>query len=183
MLTTLVASSKGGCGKTTLVTQLATHWAQSGKHTAIIDADRQHSSLRWVGRRPENVPAVTAVEGSRKAFDRLPGDTQRTIVDTPELPVDRRGTNPVQPATAVRVTWRGESGTRELFGVQAIATPLRRVATFRQCSFEGLCPKFVAKSVLITERADSPQGGRDLVSFSHKHHFRTSHISCARATF
>ncbi|URX63587.1 ParA family protein [Luteibacter anthropi] len=83
MLTTLVASSKGGCGKTTLVTQLATHWAQAGKHTAIIDADRQHSSLRWVGRRPENAPAVTAIEGSRKAFDRLSDDIQRVIVDTP----------------------------------------------------------------------------------------------------
>jgi chromosome partitioning protein len=83
MLTTLVASSKGGCGKTTLVTQLATHWAQAGKQTAIIDADRQHSSLRWVGRRPETVPGVTAVEGSRRAFDRLPADIQRTIVDTP----------------------------------------------------------------------------------------------------
>lgn len=83
MLTTLVASSKGGCGKTTLVTQLATHWVQSGKQTAIIDADRQHSSLRWAGRRPENVPAVTAIEGGRKAFDRLPGDVQRVIVDTP----------------------------------------------------------------------------------------------------
>jgi chromosome partitioning protein len=83
MLTTLVASSKGGCGKTTLVTQLATHWAQAGKQTAIIDADRQQSSLRWVSRRPENVPGVTAVEGSRRAFDRLPADIQRTIVDTP----------------------------------------------------------------------------------------------------
>jgi chromosome partitioning protein len=83
MLTTLVASSKGGCGKTTLVTQLATHWAQSGKQTAIVDADRQHSSLRWAGRRPENVPAVTAIEGSRKAFDRLPETIQRVIVDTP----------------------------------------------------------------------------------------------------
>jgi chromosome partitioning protein len=83
MLTTIVASSKGGCGKTTLVTQLATHWVQSGKQTAIVDADRQHSSLRWVSRRPENVPAVTAIEGSRKAFDRLPGDVQRVIVDTP----------------------------------------------------------------------------------------------------
>ncbi|WP_036139014.1 ParA family protein [Luteibacter sp. 9135] len=83
MLTTLVASSKGGCGKTTLVTQLATHWAQSGKQTAIIDADRQHSSLRWAARRPENAPAVTALEGSRKAFDRLPETIQRVIVDTP----------------------------------------------------------------------------------------------------
>jgi chromosome partitioning protein len=83
MLTTLVASSKGGCGKTTLVTQLATHWAQAGKTTAVIDADRQHSSLRWVGRRPENAPAIVAIEGSRRAFDRLPEGIDRVIVDTP----------------------------------------------------------------------------------------------------
>jgi chromosome partitioning protein len=83
MLTTLVASSKGGCGKTTLVTQLATHWAQAGKKTAVIDADRQHSSLRWVGRRPENAPAIVAIEGSRRAFDRLPEGIDRVIVDTP----------------------------------------------------------------------------------------------------
>jgi len=83
MLTTLVASSKGGCGKTTLVTQLATHWAQTGKKTAVIDADRQHSSLRWVGRRPENAPAIIAIEGSRRAFDRLPDNVERVIVDTP----------------------------------------------------------------------------------------------------
>ena len=34
MLTTLVASSKGGCGKSTLVTQLASHWAQAGQQEA-----------------------------------------------------------------------------------------------------------------------------------------------------
>ncbi|HEX7813645.1 ParA family protein [Dyella sp.] len=83
MLNVLVASSKGGCGKSTLVTQLASHWAQDGKHTAIIDVDRQQSSFRWAARRPETVPGVLAVEGSRKAVDRLPDDTQRVIVDTP----------------------------------------------------------------------------------------------------
>ena len=46
MLMTLVASSKGGCGKSTLVTQLASHWAQVGQHTTIVDADRQHSSFQ-----------------------------------------------------------------------------------------------------------------------------------------
>ena len=52
MLTTLVASSKGGCGKSTLVTQLASHWAQAGQRTAIVDADHQGSSYRWASRRP-----------------------------------------------------------------------------------------------------------------------------------
>ena len=84
MLTVLVASSKGGCGKSTLVTQLASHWAQDGKHTAIVDADRQGSSFRWAARRGENnVPGVLAVEGGRKALEKLPEDTQRALVDTP----------------------------------------------------------------------------------------------------
>jgi chromosome partitioning protein len=83
MLTVLVASSKGGCGKSTLVTQLASQWAQEGKHTAIVDVDRQGSSYRWAALRPDNVPGVLAVEGSRKALEKLPPDTQRVLIDTP----------------------------------------------------------------------------------------------------
>lgn len=84
MLTVLVASSKGGCGKSTLVTQLASHWAQEGRHTAIVDADRQGSSFRWAARRADTTaPGVLAVEGGRKALDKLPEDTQRTLIDTP----------------------------------------------------------------------------------------------------
>ncbi|TBR35796.1 MULTISPECIES: ParA family protein [Dyella] len=83
MLTVLVASSKGGCGKSTLVTQLASHWAQDGKNTAIVDADRQGSSFRWAARRADNVPGVLALEGGRRALDKIPSDTQRVLIDTP----------------------------------------------------------------------------------------------------
>jgi chromosome partitioning protein len=83
MLTVLVASSKGGCGKSTLVTQLASHWAQEGKRTAIVDGDRQGSSFRWAARRADIVPGVLALEGGRKSLDKLPQDTQRVLIDTP----------------------------------------------------------------------------------------------------
>jgi chromosome partitioning protein len=83
MLTTLVASSKGGCGKSTLVTQLASHWAQAGKRTVIVDADRQGSSFRWATLRPDNVPGVLALEGGRKALKRVPPDTDQLLIDTP----------------------------------------------------------------------------------------------------
>lgn len=83
MLTTLVASSKGGCGKSTVVTQLASHWAQAGQRTAIIDADRQHSSLRWAEMRPDNVPGVLGLEGGRRGLQRVPPDTQQLLIDTP----------------------------------------------------------------------------------------------------
>jgi chromosome partitioning protein len=83
MLTTLVASSKGGCGKSTLVTQLASHWAQAGQRTAIVDADRQGSSFRWASLRPDAVPGVLAQEGGRRSLGRLPEDTQQLLIDTP----------------------------------------------------------------------------------------------------
>jgi chromosome partitioning protein len=83
MLTVLVASSKGGCGKSTVVTQLASHWAQDGKHTAIVDADRQKSGFRWAAQRPDNVPGVLALEGGRRSLEKLPPDTQRVLIDTP----------------------------------------------------------------------------------------------------
>lgn len=82
MVTTLVASSKGGCGKSTLATQLASHWAQAGQHTAIVDADHQGSSYRWATRRPDHVPGVLGLEGGRKALHRVPPDTQQLLIDT-----------------------------------------------------------------------------------------------------
>ena len=83
MLTTLVASSKGGCGKSTLVTQLASHWAQAGQRTAIVDADRQGSSFRWAALRPDSVPGVLAQEGGRRSLGRVPADTEQLLIDTP----------------------------------------------------------------------------------------------------
>lgn len=83
MLTTLVASSKGGCGKSTVVTQLASHWAQAGQRTAIVDADRQQSSYRWAELRPDNVPGVLGLEGGRRGLQRVPPDTQQLLIDTP----------------------------------------------------------------------------------------------------
>ena len=51
MKTVLVASSKGGVGKTTLSTNLAAHFANDGKRTVLVDADRQGSSRHWAEKR------------------------------------------------------------------------------------------------------------------------------------
>ncbi|WP_329742075.1 ParA family protein [Dyella sp. A6] len=83
MLTVLVASSKGGCGKSTIVTQLASRWAQKGRRTAIVDGDRQGSSFRWATRRPDSVPGVLGLEGGRRGLHKLPSDTERVLIDTP----------------------------------------------------------------------------------------------------
>ena len=82
MKTVLVASSKGGVGKTTLSTNLAAHFANDGKRTVLVDADRQGSSRHWAEKRAAMEHAVLPLDGTRKDWDRkLPEDAQRVIVD------------------------------------------------------------------------------------------------------
>lgn len=84
MKTVVVASSKGGVGKTTLATHLGAQWALSGRRTVLVDADPQGSSTRWCERRAELESAVLPVDGTRKAWrKRIPDDTQRMVVDAP----------------------------------------------------------------------------------------------------
>ncbi|WP_075185790.1 ParA family protein [Teredinibacter haidensis] len=48
-----VANPKGGCGKTTIATQLAGYFANSGKRVLLVDHDAQRSSSDWLGSRSE----------------------------------------------------------------------------------------------------------------------------------
>ncbi len=83
MLRILIASSKGGCGKSTVATNLAAHFAQSGKNTVLADSDRQGSSYRWCERRPMPVPGVLGVAAIRKGWrSQLPPDSERLIIDS-----------------------------------------------------------------------------------------------------
>lgn len=80
----LVASSKGGCGKTTIATNLAAHFAQDGKNTVLVDADRQGSSLHWAEKRAGLPAPVLGLSGLRRDWaDKIPADAQRVIVDGP----------------------------------------------------------------------------------------------------
>ncbi len=58
MKTILIANPKGGCGKTTLTTNIAGHLARRGKRVAVLDMDRQQSSALWIEKRPESLPQV-----------------------------------------------------------------------------------------------------------------------------
>lgn len=65
----LVANSKGGCGKTTLATNLAGYLASTGKRVLLTDLDRQQSSSQWLQRRPADVPTIDAqaTKGKQKS--------------------------------------------------------------------------------------------------------------------
>lgn len=82
MKTVLVASSKGGVGKTTIATHLAAQSALSGQHTVLVDADPQGSSTRWAERRAGLESAVLPLDGSRRNWQKsVPDGTQRVVID------------------------------------------------------------------------------------------------------
>lgn len=49
--TVLIANAKGGCGKTTLATNLASAWASRGRQVTLLDLDPQQSAGSWVRQR------------------------------------------------------------------------------------------------------------------------------------
>jgi chromosome partitioning protein len=84
MLKILVASSKGGCGKTTIATNLAANFAQSGKNTVLVDADRQGSSMRWAEKRAGLAAPVLPLSALKAGWqDRIPADAERVVIDAP----------------------------------------------------------------------------------------------------
>src|SRR5690606_15899434 len=82
MKTVLVASSKGGVGKTTIATHLAAESALAGRKTVLVDADPQGSSTRWAERRSTMDSAVLPIDGAsrhRSAWRSIPEDTERVV--------------------------------------------------------------------------------------------------------
>ncbi|HEY2396573.1 MAG TPA: ParA family protein [Rudaea sp.] len=84
MLRILVASSKGGCGKTTIATNLAAYYALDGKNTVLVDTDRQASSMHWSEKRVGSSAPVLPISGVKSGWSaRIPPDSQRVVVDAP----------------------------------------------------------------------------------------------------
>lgn len=91
MLTILVINSKGGSGKTTLTTNLASYYASKKIKTAIMDYDPQGSSMQWLRLRPDQAekihganaapPKGASIQRSTQAW--IPADTDVLIVDAP----------------------------------------------------------------------------------------------------
>ena len=82
MLSILVLNLKGGCGKTTVATNLAGAFAAHGLTVALAEADRQKSALAWLGRRGKALAPIAGLDW-RKDRPKPPKGTSRLVIDAP----------------------------------------------------------------------------------------------------
>jgi len=86
----VILNPKGGCGKSTLATNLAAHYAQRGSVPALMDYDPQGSTTAWLSRRPKDMPGIHGIAAYKKSMQatrswqlRVPNDTVNLLVDSP----------------------------------------------------------------------------------------------------
>lgn len=80
--TILVVNPKGGCGKSTLATNLASYYAVWEVPVALIDLDPQRSSLEWLDQRPATLSPIVGIDGAKGRLS-VPGSVRRVVVDAP----------------------------------------------------------------------------------------------------
>lgn len=83
MRTVLVANAKGGCGKTTIATNLASHYANEGFEVVLADFDPQRGSLDWLAVRPASRPPIAGLDAHRDGLRHLPRTADVLVIDAP----------------------------------------------------------------------------------------------------
>ncbi len=78
MRNVLVVNPKGGCGKTTVATNLAGYYASKGVDCTLVDLDQQKSSYQWVKSRPGDQPEIKISTDLEESHD-----SKRVIYDCP----------------------------------------------------------------------------------------------------
>lgn len=86
----VVLNPKGGCGKSTLVTNLAARYCQDGQTPVVMDFDPQGSSMAWLDRRPGDLPEIHGIAAFKNSMQatrswqlRIPGNSTNVLIDSP----------------------------------------------------------------------------------------------------
>ena len=99
----MVLNAKGGCGKSTLATNIASYFATEGATVALADYDPQRSSLDWLERRPEDRPEIVGVAAFENGFRHVPRSADIVVVDAPARSHGKELTDLVRHAETIVV--------------------------------------------------------------------------------
>jgi chromosome partitioning protein len=79
----MVLNAKGGCGKSTLATNVAVFFAQAGRQVCIADYDPQRSSLDWLEQRPADLAPISGVPAFEDGLRNVSRATEILVIDAP----------------------------------------------------------------------------------------------------
>ena len=79
----MVLNAKGGCGKSTLATNVAVFFARDGLKVCLADYDPQRSSLDWLALRPADLPAIGGVPAYEEGLRTVPRSVEILVIDAP----------------------------------------------------------------------------------------------------
>src|SRR5215203_2713687 len=98
MPTIAFASPKGGVGKTTSATLLATELAESGAAVTVIDADPNRNIAEWASRPgcPDNLVVIASV-----TEETIIDEIERASTRTPFVIIDLEGTASLMVSYAI----------------------------------------------------------------------------------
>jgi chromosome partitioning protein len=82
MRTILVLNPKGGCGKSTLATNIAGYFAMQGKRVALADCDPQGSSRDWLKIRPDHLARIESAKVKDGKLE-IENTTEILVLDSP----------------------------------------------------------------------------------------------------
>jgi len=99
----MVMNAKGGCGKSTLATNIASYFVNEGASVALADYDPQRSSLDWLARRPDNRPEIVGVAAFEDGLKHAPRSADYVIIDAPARSHGKELTDLVRHAETILV--------------------------------------------------------------------------------
>jgi len=100
----MVLNAKGGCGKSTLATNIASYYAsRQGKKVVLADYDPQRSSLDWLERRPERVAPIAGLAAFDTGLRGMPRGTEVVVCDAPARSHGKELENLVKHAETILV--------------------------------------------------------------------------------
>lgn len=82
MRTIMLLNAKGGCGKSTLSTNIASYYATKGKKVVLMDFDHQGSSMDWLSNRPAGKAEIIGISAWKGKVN-TPRNADVVIMDIP----------------------------------------------------------------------------------------------------
>ena len=149
----MVMNAKGGCGKSTLATNIASYFVNEGATVALADYDPQRSSLDWLERRPENRPSIAAVAGFSDGLRHAPRNADILVIDAPARTHNAELTDLVKHAETIIVPVL--PSTIDIQASDRFITELKNVAKIQRKGAKiGVVANRVREYTLIFEELD-----------------------------